>query len=138
MDFLPADVDNPPPVPPDIDIFLDPFFGAFNVPGDLGEIDFSIVIPGGPTIPATGLNIIAPQGGLIKLTLMAVAAPFFIIETILQSILDLSPALPDLTFIVDLLNDLALTVGLSGLAVSNFILCFAAGCLDIIETIIPI
>lgn len=138
LDFLPLDPENLPSIPPDLSLFIAPFFASFNIPGDFGGMDFSICLPGGPTIPPEGPNVIGDQTGLSKLICMAVTGPFLVITFILQSIIDLSPALPSLSIIIDILVDLAFSMGLSGLSITAFIGCFAQGILDIITAVIPI
>ena len=57
LDFIPPDPLNlpPPPTPEGLmGLFTAPFLGSLTIPGDLGEIDLSIVVPGAPTLPASG------------------------------------------------------------------------------------
>jgi len=138
LDFLPPDPENLPSLPLDPLLFITPFLGTLSIPGDLGEIDLSLVIPGAPIIPATGPNIVAPQDGLIKMILMTSMSPLLIITGVLQSIIDLSPALPTLSLIITILTAVALSIGLGGPSVTAFITCLAIGFLDIITTVIPI
>jgi len=131
-----ADLPDLPSLPLDPALFIDPFLASLAVNGDLGEIDMSLVIPGAPVIPATGPNIAFDQTGLIKLILMSALAPLLIITGIFESIIDLSPALPDLSLIITILTDIATSLGLTG--VTLFITCFATALFDLMTALSPI
>jgi hypothetical protein len=137
LDFIP-----PPPLPspPSPTIFIDPFIAALNIPGDLGELDFSLVIPGGPTIPATGPNILYNQGGHIALILVSVAVPFGIIGLMVDKLLEIPPVIeiPGIPDIVGLFDAAALSAGLEGDAVVNFSNCFATALFNMLTALIPV
>jgi hypothetical protein len=137
LDFIP-----PPPLPspPTPTIFIDPFLGALNIPGDLGELDFSLVIPGGPTIPATGTDIRYNQGGHISLILVSVAVPFGIISLMVDKLLEIPPVIeiPGIPDIIALLDAAAISAGLSGDAVVNFSNCFATAIFNMLTALIPV
>lgn len=136
LDFLPPDIDNLPELP-GFDLFIDAFLGGLVVPGDLGEFDFSLVIPGGPVIPATGPDIQFPQFGLINLGLVIVGAAFGIIIDIVQGVIDsLSVTLPSLQDIIDIMLGFAIDLGLSIPDVTLFIGCFAQGFLDMLGDLV--
>lgn len=139
LDFIPPDPGNLPS-PPSPTIFIDPFLGALNIPGDLGELDFSIVIPGGPTIPATGTNILYNQGGHIKLILVSVAVPFGIIGLMVDKLLEIPPSvsIPGIPDIIALFEAAALSAGLEGDAVLNFSNCFATALFNMLTALIPV
>lgn len=132
LDFLPPDAENLPSLP-SINLFTDPIVNGLVFPGDLGELDFSLVIPGGPTIPATGLDIQFNQFGLINMALTMAGAAFGIITDIVQGVIDnLTVTLPTLQVIIDTLTGFAVSLGLPALTVQAFIGCFANGFLDIL------
>lgn len=136
LDFLPPDIDNLPSLP-DFDLFIDPFLAGLKISGDLGEFDFSLVIPGAPIIPATGFDIQFDQFGLINMGLVIVGVAWAVIEEIIFGIIDnLSVALPTLQVIIDLMLGFALDLGLVGVSVSVFIGCFAQGFLDMLGLLI--
>lgn len=138
LDFVPPDPLNLPS-PPSPTIFPNAFLGSMNIPGDTSEIDFSIVVPGAPTIPATGPDIRFNQTGMIKFILVIAMAPYFIIKGIVDTIIsDLKVVLPSVEMIEGILNTIALTVGITGAAVGICFGCLAQALFDLITALIPV
>ncbi len=138
LDFIPPDPLNLP-TPPSPLIFVDAFLGSLNMPGDIGEIDFSLVVPGGPTIPATGTDIQFDQSGMIKMILVTAMVPFFVIKGIVDKIIsDLKVELPTVETIEGVFNTLALSVGISGAAIGICFGCIAQALFDLITALIPV
>jgi hypothetical protein len=138
LDFIPPDPGNLPS-PPDPNLFINAFLGGLNFPGDRGELDFSIVIPGAPTIPATGPNIVFPQGAHLNLILICVAVPFGIIGLIVDKIIDdLVVEIPGIPDIILLIEAAISATGLSGLGVLTFTNCFATALFNMVTALVPV
>jgi len=131
-----ADLPSLPTLPLDPLLFITPFLGGLTINGDVGEIDLSLLIPGAPTIPATGTDIRFDQSGYILFIIFASMTPLLIITGIFQSIIDLAPALPTLGGIIAILVASAAVLGLTG--VTLFITCFATALFDLITALSPI
>ena len=133
LGFLPPNPMNLPS-PPSIDIFLKPFMASLSLPANYPAFSFGPI-----TIPAMGTGI-SPfdMTGLFKLLYVCVTLPFQLILKIIEGIISLSPKLPTIDLVFKLFVDLAVSVGLSGVAVGRLGICLAKAIVGLFTALLPL
>jgi len=142
----PTDPDFPPSLPT-IDLFIDGFLGGVpNLP-PLPDIEvLGITIPGTAELdPITNTIELDFDGQLIKVNplgfiailKMFIMAPFQIFFGIIDSIINLSPEIPGLSLIINILLDVAASVGIP-VEVGNILIPCVAHAFSSILEILPV
>lgn len=106
---------------PTVDIFIKAFLGGVKMPSAYASVSLGPVTLPGVSGKLPGFD----ATGILKLSLVCISLPFQLITTFIKGLLKGQIILPTVSGIQVLFNSLALSAGLSGLAVAQFGGCVA-------------
>lgn len=131
LDFLPPDPLNLPSIPT-IDLFFKPMTGAMALEFDLPPIGDPLKI-----------ELESPSGklpaiGMVNIALTVVFTVFGLFIGIIESILNLSPKLPNIELFIEIFVGIGAAFGLPALALIKLAGCLAEAVIGLITALIPI